>query len=207
MIDEEIDYEAYYKDPQRTYVLLSRAMLRQKKETEGDFPVLPMLGLVEVLNVEMRIKHRSSRLQVWAKAVRADGRTDVLEYVEEEAVASAHAADPGFFESSIRWQNLDDFGKPIEWLHLYVAKRVIGEDTDAGLTRRMAKMKFLYYALWPQVRVRVVNKALMINENQYDEGLRQLGNVLLGLSEKNDVWDTNPKPTGEMSSKFPARGH
>jgi len=71
----------------------------------------------------------------------------------------------------------------------------------------MAKMKFLYYALWPQVRVRVVNKALMINKNQYDEGLRQLGNVLLDLSEKNNVWDTNSKPTGEMSSKFPARGH
>lgn len=195
MIDEELDYEDHYKDPQRAYVLLSRAMFRQKKETEGDYPVLPMIGLIEVLNVEMRIRHRTSRLQVWAKAVRADGRTDVLEYDEEECIPSAADADQGFFESSIRWQNLDDLGKPIEWQHLYTAEMLsmgalVRPSDPEGLARRTAKMKYLYHVLWPQVRVRIENKSLVINKDQHDEGLRLLGNVLLGVSEKNDIWDT-----------------
>jgi hypothetical protein len=207
-----IDYEARYKDPQHVYVFLSRAMLRQKKETEGDYPVLPMIGLIEVLNVEAYSRHRNSNLRIWAKAVRADGRVDVLEYDENETMASAPDADPGYFESSIRWQNLDDQGKPIEWAHLYTAEMVsmgamVRSSSPESLARRMAKMKYLYYALTPQVRVRVVHKTLEINKGQHDEGMRQLGRVLLGLAERDAIWDTTPKPDGEMSPKFPTRGH
>lgn len=203
--------ESYYRDPQRAYVLLSRAMLRQK--TEGDYPVLPMLGLIEILNIEQFERYRALNLRVWAKAVRIDGHVDILEYSEEEVVPSAEQADPGYFEASIRWQNLDDAGKPITWTHLYTAEMlsmgamVRSKEPPEALARRMAKLKFLYYALTPQIRVRVAHKTLEVNKNQYDEAMRQLGKVFTGLSENLDVWTTNPKPNWEMSSMFPARGH
>lgn len=202
--------EAYYRDPQRAYLLLSRAMMRQTKETEGDYTLLPMMGLIAVLTVEIYERHRYSVLRIWAKALRYDGRVDVLEYVEEEAVASAPDADPGFFESNIRWKNLDDQGKPITWVSLYAAENVsMGamvrrKEPPEVASKHMSKMKFLYYALAPQIRVRIVNKTLEVNANQRDEATQKLGRLLLGLRSTNPVWDTVLE---HVSPDFPSQGH
>lgn len=193
--------EAYYRDPQRAYLLLSRAMMRQTKETEGDYTLLPMMGLIEVLTVEIYERHRHTILRIWAKALRYDGRVDILEYEEYETI------DPGYFDTSIRWQNLDDQGKVIEWRPLYVAKRVIGTTSDTALALRRAKLKYLYYALYPQVRIHLSETALEVNALQYDDAMRQLGRVLMDLPETNNIWTTRPKQDGVMSPNFPSRGH
>lgn len=196
--------EAYYRDPQRAYLLLSRAMMRQTKETEGDFTILPMMGLIEVLTVEIYYKHRRTVLRIWAKALRYDGRVDILECEENETIASAPDADPGYVDTFIRWQNLDDQGKVIVWRPLYL---VIGTTSAATLALHRAKLKYLYYALYPQVRIHLSETALEVNARQYDDALRQLGRVLMGLPETNDIWTTRPKPDGVMSPNFPSRGH
>ena len=200
-----------YRDLTRAYLFLARVIKRQNEyNPAGVRPLLPIMGLIEVIHTETYERRGMTSLQIWARAVRGDGREDILEYDEK----SYHAVrdEPGHVESMVRWRNLDDAGYPIEWVYFYSARPLsmgcmVRPYEQARVQQRRQKLKYLYYAITPGVRACVVDETIQVNKAQYHEATHLLVRLLMGLDEQDDLWKKMPKPVEEISARFPGPEH
>jgi hypothetical protein len=182
--------EARYRDPATAYQFLLNAMLQQPAVYGEKFRLLPMLGLVDVIRVDFKRYHRRRVFELCARAVRIDGRLDILEYAEDSVSPSPSDADCGYFDFGVHWQNLDDNGAPIKWCHLYSAVGPLKELNPKTTNARTNKMLTLYRVLKEHVRIRIVDDELSFNDEQRHEMYQQLGRVLVNLSEKDPIWSS-----------------
>lgn len=182
------------KDPVTAYNLLTHTMIWQDRSSEGTYRILPMMGLISVVHVDVRYKWRKINTELVARAVRADGRADLIEFEEEEEYPDTSSGDRGYCDRLVRWQNLDDDGKPIKWRHLWTGTRMDTQGNTRKDQNRLIKMNFLYAALRNSARVRIVQgMVLEVNETEYDNAYKRLGAVLMGISENDPLWTKDLK--------------